>query len=100
MDIEKVTRTDKWYIGLVAVSAAVLVAGLALTGDPLLRRGLVWVAIGGLLIGLGEWKNHPYQERIGYGFKLSGYTRQANLVGVLMVIAGCVLLGRGLWLLW
>jgi hypothetical protein len=89
---------DYWYKLLALVSVAVLVLGLTV---PLQvpNKPVVLIALGGFLFGLGQWINHPYQEQIGVGFKISGHPRKNHLGGVLTEIVGAALVVWGVWLL-
>jgi hypothetical protein len=87
---------DYWYKLLALVSVVVLVLGLTV---PLQvpNRPVVLIAIGGFLFGLGQWINHPYQERVGPGFKIHGHPRVNHPGGVLTEIVGMGLVGWGVW---
>jgi hypothetical protein len=89
---------DNWYKALLVFSAVVFVLGLTI---PLQipNRIVLLAALGGFLHALGQWVNHPYRERIGNGFKISGHTRDITVSGVLMELIGTALLGWAIWLL-
>lgn len=60
------------------------------------------VSLGAVLVGLGEWINHPLQEAIippGNGYpgwgKLSGYPRTNTFLGNAFLAGGIILLGLG-----
>lgn len=55
------------------------------------------IYVGGILIGLGEWINHPYQEKIGSGFKISGHPRSNSLFGVALLVSGIFIYGYGIY---
>lgn len=88
-----------WYKG--AVAAAVTLLGVsAVAKDP----ALLVFGLGLLLLGLGEWINHPFQSRIvppmGYGIPAtiaSGEVRSTNIVGVAFDILGVSLMCVGLY---
>lgn len=100
MDELKGLATDKWYRALTYLSVALIVGVAALAGDPALRKALLLLGFGGVLVGLGQWIDHPYREGIGMGYKISGYGHKASVAGVLMTLCGVVLCGRAAWLLW
>lgn len=89
---------DRWYKLLALVSAGLLVVSLTV---PLQvpNKPVVLIALGGFLFGLGQWINHPLQEQIGGGFKISGYPRRSHPGGVITEIVGTVLAACGIWLL-
>ncbi|WP_019653994.1 hypothetical protein [Variovorax atrisoli] len=87
---------DYWYKLVIWISVAVLVLALTV---PLQvpNRVVLLISLGSLLFGIGQWINHPLQERIGVGFKISGHPRNACFSGVLTEIAGVCLVGVGIW---
>lgn len=87
---------DYWYKLVIWISVAVLVLALTV---PLQvpNRVVLLISLGSLLFGLGQWINHPLQERIGMGYKITGYPRKACISGVLTEIAGVCLVGVGVW---
>lgn len=94
--------TEYWYRALTFLSGAGLFGVAAVVNDPGLRKALLLLCIGGVLIGLGQWKDHPYREMIDQfdRFKISGYGYRASLVGNIVQVIGGMLVGRALWLLW
>jgi hypothetical protein len=92
---------DHWYQVLMAAGLAVflLTAGGLLPRLP--EQPVLLISLGVFFLGLGEWRNHPLQTRVGTGFKITGYPRSAcvtgiafDLLGVALVIAGLVRLLR------
>ena len=88
-----------WYKGAVAAAVTLLGVGAVAKDSALLAFGL-----GLLLLGLGEWINHPFQSRFippqGYGIPAaiaSGEVRSAGLLGLSFDALGLVLLGVGLF---
>jgi hypothetical protein len=55
------------------------------------------LSLGGVFVGLGEWINHPLQERVGVGFKITGYPRRNSFLGVAFVLFGLSLAGYGVY---
>lgn len=88
---------DHWYQVLMAGGLAVflLAAGGLLPVLP--AQPALLVSLGTFFFGLGEWINHPLQERIGYNFKITGHPRNASLGGVAFDLLGIVLIAIGLW---
>lgn len=89
---------DRWYKALLVISVGLLILGLTV---PLQvpNKVVLLCALGGLLHSLGQWINHPYQERIGNGFKITGTMRDSCWPGLALEVAGLVLCAWGVWLL-
>jgi hypothetical protein len=92
-----------WYKGAVAASVGLMGVSALASKPELLAFGL-----GLLMLGLGEWINHPFQTRIippTYGMPTggiaSGEVRSPRLVGVAFGAVGLCLLAIGLFkLVW
>lgn len=84
---------EHWWKMLAGGGAAIAVASIAVKLMP-----MIFVGLGLFLIGLGEWINHPYQERVdAYGrFKISGHLRTNYVAGWLLDCLGLVLAAVGL----
>lgn len=87
-------KIEHWWVGMVVAGVAIFGAG-GIAKD----RTVVAVGLGLLLLGIGEWMNHPRVERIEFGmgttWKLSGFPRRASFVGTIFSFLGCILLGAG-----
>lgn len=85
---------DAWWKGMIAVGAVILGAGVF--GRD---QGAVALGIGFVLLGLGEWINHPRREgMIGDGlerYKIVSTARRPSLFGTVFSIAGGGLLLAG-----
>lgn len=90
---------DLWYRAVTALSVPAVIGSATITSDAKLRNALVLIFLGAGFVGIGEWRNHPYQERIGMGFKISGNPRRFDLAGTLLIAVGLAMLCRGVWLL-
>lgn len=100
MDELKGLATDKWYRALPALSVILIVGAAALTDDPELRKTLILCGFAGLLIGIGQWIDHPFRSSIHGHLKFSGYPYRPSLMGSLITLAGVVVALRGIWRLW
>ena len=100
MDELKGLGGDKWYRALAVMSCTLLLGAAALANDPALRRALIQVGVGGLLVGFGQWIDHPYQARTDGYWKVSGYPYKPSVVGSMLTLAGVVVLARAAWQLW
>lgn len=86
-------KLEHWWHVVTAISAALL--GLSLTVPMVgVENATVQLAsLGGLLLGIGEWMNHPVQEELvppepgrPWG-KLTGHPYSPCVAGVLLDIA-------------
>jgi len=94
---------DSWYKMLILLSVILLITSLTVPIQVLPNGALALMAIGGFLIGMGEWINHPYREYVDpyLRYKVSGHPRSpcvggvvADILGVLSFIAGLVVAVR------
>lgn len=89
---------DLWWNKLIAVGVAIVVAALAAK-----ERGLIFVGLGMIAIGLGETfnhtKGHQLTERSIWQpqFLITGYLRTPRLIGFALDIVGGALLLFGLY---
>jgi hypothetical protein len=90
-------KIDYWYKAVLVISTALLVVSLTVPLQEVSNAAVAAICVGGILIGLGEWINHPYQEKIGAGYKLSGHPRNNSLLGVALLIAGVAIAGYGVY---
>lgn len=88
-----------WYKGAVAAAAGLLGVG-AVAGNP----ALLTFGLGLLLLGLGEWINHPFQTQVippTFGFPnggiAEGEARRLTLLGLIFDAIGLSLLAVGLF---
>lgn len=84
---------DQWWKGMLVAGVAVVGIG-GVGAEPIaLAAGL-----GLVFIGIGEWINHPYQERLILNdyrvptHKISGHSRSPKLIGILFDGVGAILL--------
>lgn len=98
MDSEDLKQYSTWYIALVAAGALIASASATVRNDAALLVGL-----GLLLVGVGEFMNHPFRERVqvdDFGrpiFKISGRGRSPKFVGLAIDVIGVTLVGLGLY---
>lgn len=92
---------DRWYKVLIVASFALLVLSLTVPILAIPNSALALMALGGFLIGLGEWVNHPRQERINVQqrFSIVHYNRKNHAGGVATCVAGALLIVGGIGLI-
>jgi hypothetical protein len=83
---------EHWWKLLAGAGAAIAVASIAAKFNP-----TIFVGLGLLSIGIGEWKDHPLQTQLAPGFKLTSYPRSSSMLGVLLDVLGVALAGIGLY---
>jgi hypothetical protein len=86
---------DAWYKVTMYVSGVVLILALFLDVKGIQPANLQLLALGVLLLSLGEWKNHKVQSYIkppnvytGPTALIEATVRKPDLVGVLLVLSG------------
>lgn len=94
---------DYWYKAIICIGGFIFVlngAGLL----PAYPTGATAGISAGLFFwGVGEWINHPYQERLLLNnfnqpyAKLSGYLRNPRPIGILFDVFAAVLIGIGVF---
>jgi hypothetical protein len=91
-------QVDTAYKGVIAVSAVVLIAALAVSNTP-----VAVIALGFLFVGFGEWINHP--QRSGYippsaynpAMAVTSTARNPSALGWFVDGVGGLLIGLGVY---
>lgn len=93
----KTFTIDYWYKMLLIASLAFMVISLTMKIYAIPNNVLFLLAFGGFLIGMGEWINRPYQERINldYSYKISGRPRRPKVGGIALDLVGAALVVIG-----
>ena len=92
-----------WYHLFIVLGIAGAAAALTVDLKGIENRHALLVSLGVLLIGIGEWINHPLQSAIlpanAYrpGGVITSYPRNSSALGVAFDIAGLALFAVGLW---
>jgi hypothetical protein len=84
-------KLDYWYKAVLVISTVLLVISLTVPLQGVSNSTIALICLGGIFIGLGEWVNHPLQEAIGHGYKITGYPRKFTFLGSIFVIFGLLL---------
>ncbi len=99
-DILSNLRVTTWYKAVLAVSITAFLIVLAA------QRNALTIFLGGaVLVGLGEWKNHPKMEvqyrptTVGSVAMIKDVSRRWTLVGSVLQLIGLALLAYGTLLL-
>lgn len=90
-------KIDYWYKAVLVISTVLLIVSLTVPLQEVSNSIVAAICIGCILIGLGEWINHPYQEQIGVGFKISGHPRSNSLLGIVFVMIGIAIAAFGVY---
>lgn len=90
-------KVDYWYKAVLVIATVLLLVSLTVPLQEVSNSIVAGICIGGILIGLGEWINHPYQEQIGAGFKISGHPRKNSILGIVFVIGGIAITAYGIY---
>lgn len=92
MDWLKDIDMRQWWVAVVAAGVALATASAAAHLVPAL-----FVGLGAVAFGVGEWINHPLLERIVPGYKITGYPRAPKVSGVFLDLVGAVLFAFGIY---
>lgn len=103
-DLFKNFAIDAWYKAVLYLGAVLLPISFFVDVRGITNTQLQLLAAGAFLIGLGEWKNHkvaswfkPPNVYTGGPALMSTKIRQPDLAGILLDIAGVILISLGLW---
>jgi len=87
-------KLEYWCKALLAIGACVLIVSLSVEMKGVDNSIVQLVSLGAILIGLGEWINHPLQVRVVAGLKISGHGRintwSGNLFDVIGVLCASI----------
>lgn len=81
-------KIDFWYKAVLVLSAVLLIISLTVPLQGAENTTVIQFSLGGVLIGLGEWINHPFQTKVGDGFKITGYPRNNSALGIIFNLIG------------
>jgi hypothetical protein len=92
---------DYWYKAMLVICTALLILSLVAEIKVIGNLALMELATGGILLSIGEWINHPFQQKIvrnPYGCIIGNITsknRQPTATGNLFDICGFILIALG-----
>ncbi len=91
---------DTWYKVMISLCTIVFLSAGAGLLPNLPSKPTLLISLGGILLGCGEWKNHPLRTQIqevwGQRFLGSGYKRAFSLTGTILCLIGIYLIYKGL----
>jgi hypothetical protein len=90
-------KIDYWYKAMLVISTCVLIVSLTVELKGVENSVVQLISLGCAFWGLGEWINHPYQEKIGIGFKISGHPRNGSVAGYAFDLVGWILILIGIF---
>lgn len=86
-------KIDYWYKILPVVATITLIIGLTIDVKDVPNILVQLISIGVILIGIGEWINHPLQTKVGRGFKITSHNRINKTAGnTWNIIGGAIIL--------
>ncbi len=95
---------DSWYKAVLYIGAVLLVVSFFVDVRGISNGQLQLLAAGAFLIGLGEWKNHKVASWFKPPFVYTGppalmstKIRQPDAFGILLDVAGAILLSLAIW---
>jgi hypothetical protein len=84
-------KIDHWWHAFTVTGAAGFIAAIAVEPKVIPQRDLILLSLSLFIFGVGQWINHPLQERIVPGFKITGYHRSVHPLGICLELLGCVI---------
>jgi len=97
-------KIDYWYKAILVIATATLLLALTVELKSVENSVVQLFSIAAILIGCGEWVNHPLKTVIyppsaqfPAGLQGEGYVRSNSFIGVVLVILGIGLAGYQIW---
>jgi len=96
-DLLKNISLDYWYKLMIVIGLFFLTISLTVPVQMISNAALALMALGTMLVGIGEWVNHPFQSAInlGLGIEINHHNRRNHPGGVVTVIVGLVVFIAG-----
>ncbi len=98
-EILKNLSLEYWYKMLILACFGLFVLSITVPLQGIPNTALALISMGGFFIGMGEWINHPYQERVDLyrGLKISGHPRRPRFSGNSLDVVGAIAVVWGAW---
>jgi hypothetical protein len=97
-------KIDYWYKAVMVIGAVTLILSLTVELQGVKNTTVQIFSLSAILIGMGEWINHPFQTKIHppvpgihNGLQETGYPRAYSFIGVVFVISGVILAAFEIW---
>lgn len=86
-------KIDYWYKLLPVIGTITMIIGLTLDVKGVTNIFVLLVSLGVILIGIGEWINHPLQTKVGPTYKIVSYNRLNTWAGNCWDLVGLSVIG-------
>ncbi|MCL2656859.1 MAG: hypothetical protein FWD62_05445 [Betaproteobacteria bacterium] len=99
VELLKNLKLDHWYKMLLLACFGLLVLSLTVPLQVIPNAVLMLMSLGGFLVGMGEWINHPYHARFNpvFGVVIEGRLHKPHVGGIALDVVGAVFVAWGLW---
>jgi hypothetical protein len=84
-------KIEHWWHAFMVVGGAGLIASIAFKVDFISQRDLFLFFLGIFLFGVGAWIDHPYQETLVPGAKITSHHRQTSFFGFMLEVVGALI---------
>ena len=84
-------KLEHWWHAFTVLGGCGMVASLAIRSDCIAQRDAFLFFLAMFLFGVGQWINHPIQQRFIPGGIITGYRRHATFTGVSLEFVGGVI---------
>jgi len=89
-------KIDYWYKALLVIGACVLIVSLSVEMKGVDNSVVQLVSLGAILIGIGEWINHPLRTTVVPGWIGTSYPRINTWSGNLFDLTGVICVSVGI----
>ncbi len=98
-EILKNLSLEYWYKMLILACFGLFVLSITVPLQGIPNAALALISMGGFFIGMGEWINHPYRERIHLerNIKIFGHPRSPKFGGLALDVVGAIAVIWGAW---
>lgn len=94
--LSKISIND-WYKILPVLGASVLILSLTVEFVGVSNTAVQLISLGSILVGIGEWQNHPPETTITLQYKYTVRVRKNTWSGNIWNLAGSLLMFSGIW---
>lgn len=90
-------KIDYWYKAILVIATTLLIVSLSVKMIGVPNTFVQLMSLGAIFIGIGEWINHPLQQILAPGAKMTGYPRSNSILGTLFDFIGIIIIGNSLF---